>query len=129
MQKEMTKKDWARYHRIKWGLFDKTNSQHRLILSLCRQAGWTTCNPKYGEVADLARLQGFLKSAKSPVKKPLKQQTPEELSKTIKALEGVVEYRYSNHKVKCPECLQKVNQAELDMFGGLCEACYELGLD
>ena len=25
--------------------------------------------------------------------------------------------------VKCPECLTIVSQDELDMFGGLCEAC------
>jgi len=25
--------------------------------------------------------------------------------------------------IKCPECLQTTTQAELDMFGGLCEEC------
>lgn len=25
--------------------------------------------------------------------------------------------------MKCPECLQDVDQEELDMFGGLCEEC------
>ena len=28
-------------------------------------------------------------------------------------------------KVRCPECFEKVDQEELDMFGGLCEACNE----
>lgn len=26
-------------------------------------------------------------------------------------------------KVICPECLKRVTQEELDMFGGLCEEC------
>lgn len=26
-------------------------------------------------------------------------------------------------KIECPECLNEVDQEELDMFGGLCEEC------
>ena len=29
----------------------------------------------------------------------------------------------SEAELKCPECLNKVDQHELDMFGGLCEEC------
>lgn len=28
-------------------------------------------------------------------------------------------------QVTCPECLQEVEQDELDTFGGVCEACAE----
>ena len=28
-------------------------------------------------------------------------------------------------KVQCPECLEWVEQEELDMFGGWCETCAE----
>ncbi len=77
-----------------WGLFDKNNSQHRNILSLMRQAQWVKQSEKWGEVADLERLSNFLKSDKSPVKKPLKKMTTEEVSKIITALEGIVKSRY-----------------------------------
>jgi len=28
-----------------------------------------------------------------------------------------------SNSVECPECMEKVEQEELDMFGGLCENC------
>ena len=28
-------------------------------------------------------------------------------------------------KIECPECLNRVTQEELDMFGGWCETCTE----
>lgn len=77
-----------------WGFFDKKNNQHRNVLSLMRQAKWTVPNAKYGEVPDLEKLSDFLKSNKSPVKKPLKEMTPQEVSKVIVALEGVVKSKY-----------------------------------
>lgn len=77
-----------------WALFNKNNQQHKNILSLLRQAQWTTPHPNYGQVADLERLSNFLKSEKSPVKKPLKEMKPEEVSKIIVALEGIVKSRY-----------------------------------
>lgn len=73
-----------------WGLFDKSNNKHRQILSLLRQANWTVGHPRHGEVADLSRLSEWLKSDKSPVKKRLLDMDPKELSKIIKALEGIV---------------------------------------
>ena len=73
----------------KWAHFDKVNSKHRALLSLLYQAQWTT-NYKGKEVPDLDRFSSWLQSEKAPVRKPLKQQTATELSKTIKALEGIV---------------------------------------
>jgi hypothetical protein len=77
-----------------WAIFDKTNTQHKTILSLLRQAQWVVPHPRHGEVADLARLSTFLKSDKSPVKKPLQSMTPEETSKIIQALKGIVKSKY-----------------------------------
>lgn len=71
-----------------WGAFDVKNTKHMAVLSLCRQAQKTTI-VKGREVADLEWLSYFLQN-KAPVKKPLNKQTPEELSKTIAAMEGVV---------------------------------------
>ncbi len=77
-----------------WAIFDKTNTQHKTILSLLRQAQWVVPHPRHGEVADLSRLSTFLKSDKSPVKKPLKSMTPEETSKIIEAIKGIVKSKY-----------------------------------
>lgn len=77
-----------------WGLFDKDNQQHKTILSLLRQAQWVVPNGKWGEVPDINRLSDFLKSDKSPVNKPLKKMEPEEVSKIIVALEGIVKSKY-----------------------------------
>jgi hypothetical protein len=49
---------------------------------------------KHGEVPDLERLSNWLKSELSPVKKPLKQMEPSELSKIIEALKGIVKSIY-----------------------------------
>lgn len=77
-----------------WSKFDKSNPKHKLILSLMRQANWTKPHPKYGEVADLDRLELFLKSDKSPVKMPLKKMTQIEVEKVIQALKGIVKHRW-----------------------------------
>ena len=77
-----------------WGLFDKNNKQHLTILAQMRTAQWTVPNEKYGEIPDLERLSDFLKSDKSPVKKPLKQMEFFELSKIIEALKGIVKSKY-----------------------------------
>lgn len=71
-----------------WALFDAKNGAHRNILSLCMQLGWQVYNAdKKAYYADLYRLSEWLKSKKSPVKKPLKQMVKLELSKIIYALE------------------------------------------
>jgi hypothetical protein len=79
-----------------WGLFDLKNSKHRRIQSDLRQANIVVKNEKHGEVADmLGWLNRFLRSDKSPVRKPLKQMTSQELSKIIKALDKVVIWKHS----------------------------------
>ena len=77
-----------------WGLFDKNNKQHLTILAQMRTAQWVVPNDKYGEVPDLERLSEFLKSDKSPIKKPLKQMQPWEVSKIIEAMKGIVKSIY-----------------------------------
>lgn len=72
-----------------WAKFDKSNPKHKLILSLMYQANWTS-----GNLPDMSRLESFLKSDKSPVKKPLKQMSDVEVEKTIKALKGIVKSRW-----------------------------------
>ena len=37
--------------------------------------------------------------------------------------ESLEEYLDRTKLVECPECLKKVNQDELDTFGGVCEEC------
>ena len=75
----------------KWANFDKENPKHKAILSLLYQAEWVT-KYKGKEVPDLDRFSEWLQSEKAPVRKPLKNQNPLELSKTIKALEGIVKH-------------------------------------
>ncbi|MEH6407896.1 MAG: hypothetical protein V7767_11495 [Leeuwenhoekiella sp.] len=77
-----------------WGKFDKNLQSHRAILSLLRQIKWTSTHPKYGKVADIARFGAWLQSERSPVKKPLLQMTPQEVSKIIIALEGILKSLY-----------------------------------
>ena len=70
--------------------FDKSNQKHRVILSCMYQAQWTVPSDKYGEIPDMERLSNFLKSDRSPVKKPLKDMQPFELEKVIAALNGII---------------------------------------
>lgn len=78
-----------------WAKFDKENVQHKYILSLLIQIGWTTEHKRYGQVADLARFSDWLKSRRSPVIKPLVSMTRDETSKIIYALEGIVKSTHS----------------------------------
>src|SRR5690554_1012015 len=79
-----------------WAAFDKNNNKHLLVLSLLIQMGWTTQHPSYGEIADLPRFNAFLKSIKSPVRKPLMEMTPAELSqKLIPCLESMISKSYA----------------------------------
>lgn len=75
-----------------WAFYDKDNNKHMYILSLLRQMRWTVPHHIHGEVADLERFSNWLKSMKSPVKKPLKSMSPEETSRLITALESIVEW-------------------------------------
>lgn len=78
----------------KWGAFDKKHPKHRVILSLLYQAQWTEPSDKYGEIPDTERFGEWLKTDRSPVKKPLKDMEDFELEKVIKALGGIVKSRY-----------------------------------
>lgn len=79
-------------HKEPFAVFDSKNAKHRVILSLLHQAGWTNDN-KGKDIPDMVRFANWLQS-KAPVKKPLADQEPAELEKTIKAMEGVVRSRY-----------------------------------
>lgn len=73
-----------------WAFFDIKNGKHKYILSVCMQAGWAVWNgDRSCYVADMYRLSEFLKSDKSPVKKPLKDMNDKELSKLIFVLEKI----------------------------------------
>lgn len=78
-----------------WSYFDKDNTKHKYILSLCIQYGWSKSHPKTGhEVADLGALDSWLRGkstiGQSPVKKPLQEMNSKELSKVITALEAMI---------------------------------------
>ena len=77
-----------------WATFDKNNAAHKNILSLLRQLNWTTSHPRHGEVADLVRLDQFLRSNRCPVNKPLLKMEKEEVSKVITALTGILKHKY-----------------------------------
>ena len=71
-----------------WALFDKNKKQHKYILSLCIQIGWSTIYK--GRVqADLNRLGAFIKSPKCAVNKPLKKMSSNELQLLIYQLEKI----------------------------------------
>jgi hypothetical protein len=79
-----------------WGVFDKDNSQHKRIQANLRAANIVVQNGKWGEVADmLGWFDRFLRSDKSPVKKALNEMTTLEVSKIIRALDGVVIWKNS----------------------------------
>lgn len=73
----------------KYAFFDKNNKQHKYILSLCQQLGWTTEHPKWGQVANLERLGRFI-ALDCKHKITLKDQTPEQVRITIYQLEQVL---------------------------------------
>ena len=73
-----------------WAFFDVKNQQHRKILSTCLDLKWSKYDTdKKRYLADLYKLSEWLKSKRSPVKKPLKKQSPKELTKVINALESI----------------------------------------
>ena len=78
-----------------WAAFDPKNQQHKYVLSLCQQYGWTRPHPKYGSVADLGRLGNWLRSDRSPVRKPLMAMKPGEVSTIINAMESMVKKEYA----------------------------------
>lgn len=77
-----------------WAFFDKRNSQHTTVLSLCHSLGWVQEDKP--QFVDLHRLGGFLKSDKCPVKMPLKEMSKAECSKLIYALQNIVKSKYKS---------------------------------
>jgi len=76
-----------------WAGFTIKKDSHRYILSLLQHAGWVRYDKQLKRhVADMPRFGQWLQGKKSPIKKPLKKQSKEEISKTIVALEGVLEF-------------------------------------
>lgn len=85
---------------VLWSFYDKKNTQHLYILSLCIQYGWTKTHKVTGkEVADLGALDKWLrgthKSGQAPIKKPLQDMNPKETSKVISALEHMIVKRHT----------------------------------
>ena len=80
---------------FKWGQFDQGNIQHRYILSLCYQYGWTTWSQKYTKnIADIQRLGRWLRHY-GKVKKPLMEQDSNELHTIIFQLEQMIIKHYN----------------------------------
>lgn len=75
---------------VHWARFRKNNRQHMYIVSLLRQMGWTQTSDRYGIIADMDRLSDFLKSKRSPIRKPLQQMTTEETTTLINCLESML---------------------------------------
>ena len=75
-----------------WALFDKYNSQHKAVLSLCHQLGWVMEDKP--QFVDLNRLGGWLKSNRSPVRRPLNEMDKKELSKIITALQNIINTKF-----------------------------------
>lgn len=71
--------------------FDRSNSKHKYIISLCHQLGWTKPSKKWGKIANLETLHNWLISKRSPVNKCLMDIPYVELSKVIYALEQILE--------------------------------------
>lgn len=74
----------------KFEYFDKENKKHKVVLSLLYQLGWTTTNPQGKEIPNMSQLATWLQSKRSPVQKPLTQQSYWETEKIIKALSQMI---------------------------------------
>lgn len=75
---------------ITWGKFDANKKQHMYLLSMCQQLGWITYSHKLGRnIADIARLGRWVRNF-GQVKKPLMEQSREELQRTIFQMEEMV---------------------------------------
>jgi len=72
--------------------FDAKNTQHKRIMAQLYTIGWTKM-VKGREVPDFVPFANWLKT-KSPVKKPLKEMTPRQVSKVIFAFGAVVKYQF-----------------------------------
>ncbi len=80
-----------------WGSFTKSKpdpSKRKVLFSMMHQLQWTKPSVKHGDVPDLERLSNFLQSKRSPVQKPLRNMTPEEVEKIISAFKGILKSTY-----------------------------------
>lgn len=75
--------------------FDKHNPRHKFLLSLVINFGWWRNDPQHGKVANLDKLDEWMKSSLCPVQStPLLKMTNEELSKVIAAFENMVRKKF-----------------------------------
>lgn len=86
-----------------WTRFNKNKRSHLNILSLLMQLGWQFYNEQHGRYyADMSKLAHWLQT-KAPVKKPLNEMYHNEISKTIVALESMLEKDLNKSKPKTHE--------------------------
>jgi hypothetical protein len=86
---------WSELKDYQFATFDNSNKQHRYLLSLCQEYGWTVFNQKLKrEVADLNRLGAWIRKC-SAAKKPLLQQDTKEVQKTVYQFEQMVKKHFS----------------------------------
>ena len=75
---------------LNFGKFDKGNKQHLYLLSMCMQLGWSVFNKNVDRnVADIVRLGRFIRHF-GAIKKPLLEQSKQELQKTVYQFEQMV---------------------------------------
>lgn len=86
---------WGSLKDYQWALFDKNNQQHKYLLHLCQEFGWTVFDERRGRtVADLNRLGKWMRN-RSKVRKPLKQQNTKDLHVTIYQFEQMVKKHFT----------------------------------
>lgn len=77
----------------KWNAFDAKNSQHKYILSLLYQKGWT----KELNCKTVPDMDAFGNWLKKNFKKPLAELSKGETTKVIFAFERVVQHEYTRY--------------------------------
>lgn len=86
---------WSELKDYQFATFDNSNKQHRYLLSLCQEYGWTVFHQKLNrEVADLNKLGAWIRKC-SKVKKPLQQQGIKELEITVYQFEQMVKKHFN----------------------------------
>ena len=85
---------WSELKDYQFATFNFNNHQHRYLLSMCQEYGWTVFDHKRGRtIADLSKLGGWIRSS-SQCKKPLQQQTGKELQTTVYQFEQMVKKHF-----------------------------------
>ncbi|MFK5950172.1 MAG: hypothetical protein QM500_15515 [Methylococcales bacterium] len=102
-EKQLDGLNWWLESQLKWvdlkdyqfATFDFSNQQHKYILSLCQEYGWTVYDDKRGRnIADLNKLGKWIRYS-SQSKKPLQQQDTKELQTTVYAFEQMAKKHFS----------------------------------